>query len=267
MPSIPYLDYDAATDTFEEKSCTAFSTVTSDTTTFEDDGWYVVDRDVVMTGHNIVVDGAAHLILCDGASLTISGLANNLAGIQVGSGNALTIYGQTAGSGALTVTGGKYGAAIGGNYGCANGAITINGGNLSMTGGSGASGIGTGYLPSGTCDQITINGGTVVASSIDSTGAAGIGTGRGAEGGGYTGGDILITGGKVSALARGGSADIGGGDYCTGGNIRIAGGTYLGSGGRASLGGGQRNCVCLWGSESPNWWFGGSENGKICGIR
>ena len=78
----------------------------------------------------VVVSGAVHLILKDGASLAVNG------GIQVAPGNSLTIYAQSTGDtmGSLTSQDPARGnAAIGGNDGQAAGTITINGGNVTAT--------------------------------------------------------------------------------------------------------------------------------------
>ena len=77
--------------------------VTSSTDTFAD-GWYVVKGDVSRAG--IAVTGAANLILADGTTLTVNGDSSRDAGIRVASGSSLSIYGQAAGTGVLTVAGG-----------------------------------------------------------------------------------------------------------------------------------------------------------------
>ncbi len=78
----------------------------------ENEGWYIVKSDVTI-GSRVSVEGDVHLILADGASLTVNG------GIQVQDANKLTIYAQSTGDkmGTLTATGGENAAGIGGSNG------------------------------------------------------------------------------------------------------------------------------------------------------
>lgn len=61
-------------------------------------GWYVVSGSVPVDSF-ITVTGDVHLILADGASVTVPDC------LCVNSGNSLTIYGQAGGTGRLTVNG------------------------------------------------------------------------------------------------------------------------------------------------------------------
>ena len=137
---VKYLDWDPTTSNLVERTCSAYELVTAGTTAFEDAKWYVVaDTVVIDNGDNIKVNGSAHLILCDNGSLTIKNVGVGKAAIDVSvSGsttNALAIYGQTAGTGALEATGDDFAAGIGTAErsetaeGC--GAIVINGGMVS----------------------------------------------------------------------------------------------------------------------------------------
>ena len=85
-----------------------------------DGGWYVVQGEVDINSR-VNVSGTVNLILADGCNLKING------GINVSSGNSLTIYGQDEGTGALTATGADSQAGIGGGESQSGGAITING--------------------------------------------------------------------------------------------------------------------------------------------
>lgn len=77
-------------------------------------GWYVVTGSAVMYNKGLICTGDVHLILADGAKLTVTGDVNN-AGIQVsGAGYSLTIYGQDNQLGQLVATGNIYAAGIGG---------------------------------------------------------------------------------------------------------------------------------------------------------
>ena len=80
-------------------------------------GWYAVTGTLTIA-HTLRVEGEAHLILTDGASLTVNATSNK-AGIEVSEGDSLTVYAQSvgAGMGSLTASGGSYCAAIGGSRG------------------------------------------------------------------------------------------------------------------------------------------------------
>lgn len=101
--------------------------------------WYVVNSPAII-GELVTVTGNVHLILADDTTLVA------MRGIQVaGEGNSLTIYAQSDKEtmGALTATGGEWNAGIGGIGGTC-GTITINGGKVTASGGTGASDIGGG---------------------------------------------------------------------------------------------------------------------------
>ena len=145
---------------------------------------------------------------------------------------------EIEGDGSLTATGGKNGAGIGSSWNRNGGTrnITITGGTVIATGGYGAAGIGGDRGNS--AENITIAGGTVTATGGD--GAAGIGGGAS-----DSGKNITITGGTVTATGGGGAAGIGGGRQGgSGENITITGGTVIATGARygAGIGGG------AWGS-------------------
>ena len=133
---------------------------------------------------------------------------------------ALTI----SGDGSLTVTGGSYGAGIGGGRNRAGSNIAISGGTVTATGGSEAAGIGGGTYKDG--NNISISGGTVTAAG----GSEGAGIGGGTYG---AGNNISISGGTVTAVSTAtgskgiSGAGIGGGSYKDGNNISISGGTVI----------------------------------------
>ena len=176
-------------------------------------GWYAI-RGRSEVG-SLTVEGEAHLILLDGAKLTVRG-GKNQAGIAVEKGNALTIYGQANGTGELIAYGGPSdpmvgtglggGSGIGGGYRTDGGTVTINGGVITAEGGGLAPGIGGGFASA--CGTVTINGGLVKASSLN---GSGIGTGYSCT----PGGQVTVNGGTVvatGACATAGSAtasDIG----------------------------------------------------------
>ena len=220
---INYMEYNAATNTFTEKTQAIPMTnnVTSSTTELND-GWYYVEGTVVCD-NRITVNGTVNLILCDGADLT----ANK--GITVAGSNTLNIYAQTNGTGKLTATtnmmNDMFNAGIGGANGSC-GTITINGGNVTATGANCGAGIGGGNGAGGT---ITINGGTVIATGRADS--AGIGGGEN----GYSG-TITINGGNVTANGGNGGSGIGSGTRGGCGTVTINGGTVTANGGGLSAG-------------------------------
>lgn len=146
------------------------------------------------------------------------------AGIYVPEGKTLTIRG----TGSLTVTGGSYGAGIGGNIEGGCGSIVISGGTITAKGGSHGAGIGLGYSYECAFGDITISGGTVTATGYDD--APGIG-GRSA----YFQ-NITITDGVTKVTVNKGSdstysigtSEIDDMEYC--GAITIGGTVYLNEG-------------------------------------
>lgn len=184
------------------------------------DGAEVTLRDVTVTS-GIYCNGTATINL-EGAN-TVGGSGSS--GITINPGT-LTIQG----SGSLTATGRNGGAGIGGDSknchviiksgtivaqgssadsdtysgagiggrGSAFGNITIEGGDVTATGGKNAAGIGGGFSTNTTsCGNISISGGTVRATG--GANAAGIGCGYAPFN--MTYGDITISGGTVEATA------------------------------------------------------------------
>lgn len=124
-------------------------------------GWYVASGTLNFGTGGIVIDGDVKLVLEDGATLTVQG-GYGKAGIKVASLNSLTIYAQSAGTGALNATGGDWSAGIGGDNDNANcGTVTIYGGNITATGSSDGAGIGAGFYGWG--GDVSVYGGTVTA--------------------------------------------------------------------------------------------------------
>lgn len=162
--SVTYLDENGSEQTADNV------TVVDSSMTEWQSGWYVVNSNITIDSR-VTVKGEVHLILADGASLTVHD------DINVAQGNSFTVYAQSAGAdmGVLTVKNkGMDEAGIGGGSWENAGTITINGGNVTATGGSFAAGIGGGNKASG--GTITINGGKVTATG-GKYGAAGIDAG------------------------------------------------------------------------------------------
>ena len=210
-----------------------------------DGGWHVMNGNVVLNG-NLKLTGTVYLILCDGASLTVTkGLFSETPGTR------LVIYPgfmssgtrsapEIQGTGTLTATGTQgrsaigyelslevhggvieangdsYAAGIGGRAGRDGCDVVIYDGTVNATGGTNAAGIGGGTSRSG--GNVEIYGGTVNATG--GTYAAGIG--GGADG---SGGNVEIYGGTVNATGGTYAAGIGGGITGSGGNVEIYGGT------------------------------------------
>ncbi len=200
---VDYLDIDGETKSVE---CAIVDAARKDMT----NGWYAVTNVVAFT-KGMTATNDVKLILADGAALTVSNSRIGEAGVNVPAGSSLTIYGQSEGTGTLTATGYESGAGIGGNSQRDGGAITINGGSVTATGGAhGAAGIGGGY--SGSCGAVTINGGTVTARGGNNGTFAGAGIGGGNDG---NGGDVVLNGGTVTAIGGGTVAGIGAGKLGT----------------------------------------------------
>lgn len=222
--SIDYLDGNGVSHTLAANAYTALDSVTMPTTLTS--GWYVVDSNLTYnsTAGRITVSGDVNLVIADGCLFSVQ------KGIAVNPGNSLTIYGQSAGTGTLSVANAQNNcAAIGGDSGYSCGTVTINGGIINATAYTNAAGIGGGS--GGTGGNITINRGTVTANS--GTAAAGIGGGNGGAAG-----NIVINGGTVTATGRS-SAGIGCACNASGGTVTINGGTVTANGGSnsAAIGG------------------------------
>ncbi len=161
--------------TEEAATCETYTVVAGDSTTWSD-GWYAVNSNVTIDSL-VTVSEAVSLILCDGFTLTVTG------SIQLTGSNSLTIYGQNADTGTLTISNvADKQAGIGGGNNGAGGTTTINGGTVTANGGSYGAGIGGGYQGAG--GTITINGGNVTATG--GNGGAGIGGGNNGAGGTIT---------------------------------------------------------------------------------
>ena len=224
--------------------------LTSSTTSLSA-GWYAVTSDTTI-GSRIVCSGDVRLILGDGVTLTAK------KGIQVAMGNSLTIYAQKSGSGALVIDSvDSYCAGIGGNNNGSSGDITVNGGVLTVTGGYYGAGIGGGDYGSGT---VTVNGGKLTIYGGDS--GAGIGGGR------FGTGTVTINGGDVWACGGVYSSAIGGGYHAAGtvtinsGTVaarKYSSGTGIG-GGASSL---ETSNITINCRDLANWIWADSFEGTV----
>lgn len=227
-----------------------YTEITAESKTLES-GWYIVNKNITMEApanysSNLIVSGDVHLILCDGSTLTLNSK------FEVGTGNSLTIYGQTDSTGTLNANTG-IGAVRTGTIIINGGIINATGpsGPMNSTGGTGSAGIGAVYKATynnstvqdyGYAGTIVINGGTVIATG--GGGAAGIGMSATSR---YTSGaTVTINGGTVVATGNKSGAGIGGGTYNGAMTITITGGSVSAKGGENApgIGSGSNGDAC-----------------------
>ena len=197
-------------------------------------GWYVVEGTVEIGGtifldpgtwqeevelyKSVSVQGDVNLILKEGSKLQM------LHGhIDVPEGSSLTVYcDNTSNSGTLKVWGANNHAAIGGSPDSPDsGRITINGGTVNASSSWGGAGIGSG--DGGSAGDITINGGNIEATA--NYGGAGIGTGKNGKSATIT----INNCNKINARSSSG-AGIGSGEESSGEGmvtVNIYGGTEI----------------------------------------
>ncbi len=162
--AVSYLDYDLSSDSFQSKTCNIYRhvidsaeswtayTITDNVSVLGEGGktlWYYVDHDV--TFGRMTAYGDVRLIIKNGVTL------NADLGIDLNSGNSLTIYAQsedadTAGK-LISGSGSGYFASIG--YG---GSVIINGGKITAKGG---------YTDAGIYGSVTVNGGDLILTPND----------------------------------------------------------------------------------------------------
>ena len=153
LVSVSYIDTDG-----KEQTVNAFLLQGGGATTIPA-GWYVVNSDVTYTG-TVTLGGDVNIILADGMTMTVN--TNDEYGIK-GTSNALTIYGQTLGTGTLNTNRTIYCAfnMIGGTVNATSnpyailGNVTVSGGTLNATGQ---------YAIYG---DVTVTGGTLTATSTE----------------------------------------------------------------------------------------------------
>ena len=205
-PCISYLDSDG-----ETQYCADYTVLTGDETTLAA-GWYFVGKDIDNTA-TITLDGDVSLILADGCTMHIgssgsringNGIAHESLGDQ-----ALTIYGQTAGTGTLSIY------TDNGNNGIVAKAVTINGGNVTIdANGKWSTGILTGD------GNIIINSGNVNVTATDDNTWGLYANGNGNVN--VNGGNVNATGGSSGIRTDNGDIAINGGNVtATGSNNGI----------------------------------------------
>lgn len=151
--AIPYIDADGTTKYKASKDVTFITSSTSNTINYGNpantEGWYCVNSDVTFSYDVNFRDQAVHIILCDGATLTCNTIGNY--DLIRASNGSLAIYGQTYGTGTLSITGERGGTAI-----FANTNIDFNGGIIKAT----SKGDATAIAANG---NITIRRGNIIA--------------------------------------------------------------------------------------------------------
>jgi surface protein len=169
---IPYIDengklhYDDGTDTPTDTSddfADALPITSANGNVSYGAGWYFVAGNVTINGQ-LRFTGDAHIILCDGAKMTVTNTNNHAI---YGSDASLAIYGQSTGNGmgSLTATAsgnfsGIYAFSVKGG----NSSVTINGGHVTATASGNFSGI-SAFSVEGGNSSVTINGGHVTATA------------------------------------------------------------------------------------------------------
>ena len=173
--SVAYVNADGTTDD-------AQAIALDETMTTLSSGWYFVGKDINYT-QTVTLEGDVSLILCNGKTMNVN-TADNAMGINGNSNSKdLTIYGQTAQGGTLSVT------ADGEGIWCQN--ITINSGTVNVTASR--------YRTVCVDVLVTINGGVVTATNTNSSLYA-ICSSQSSQNGG-----VSINGGQVTATGNGGN--------------------------------------------------------------
>ena len=166
-------------------------------------GWYVVKGSSITYNAELQFTGNAHIILADGAQIEINayvGVSSEDAYNGIYATGSLTIYGQEAGTGTLTINSDKI-TKPGNGINAKDGNITINGGTLNIS--ANQYGICTSKVESSSNCDITITGGriTVTATNgIDADGNITLGCTKGTDyifASSYSGYNVIIAGQKL----------------------------------------------------------------------
>lgn len=267
--------------TAEEKTLTAgnyspLGNNIGEWTALTNGGWFVVDGNINIG--TLVVHGTSNLVLCNGATLTVTGGVK----VEQKANAVLNIYGQKGDTGRLIVTNSYDGAAGIGSGGGSNdgnaGIINIHGGIIDATGNKYGAGIGGGdghgFGLQANNSGLYVYGGYVTARGGEY--AAGIGSGD-EPGSDVHAGYVAVYGGMVSAIGGKEGAGIGGGNEGNGAIFSIYGGNVTAWGGElgAGIGGGDEghsNTTTFYGGSTDatggkhGAGIGGGEGGYATGI-
>lgn len=223
-----YRVYTSGTAYTDEAIPTTAVTVTSTTTTWAA-GTYLVSDEVTIAS-DVTLSGDVNLILKDGAELKVNGCIFGGADYDHGFVYKLNIFGQSSGTGKLTVDySGDHSLGV-----VTASVLNIHGGEITVKGSSvmqglepadlnvyngtvNATGKANGIIAMG---NTHIYGGTVIANSTSDYGAALLS--------GNDGKTMTISGGLVKATNSGGSAGI---ETASNNNLVITGGTVVAQGG------------------------------------
>ncbi len=196
---IPYVN--AAGEDMGSQSCIHVNT----NNTNWSEGWYALTTSLYFT-NTIYVNGTVNLILCDNPNNPDGKFTLDATkGIVLNPGSHLIIWAQSRGTGKIDAMGGEEHHPGIGNYApYDSGNLTINGVNISASGGKGAPGLGSCGSNSGI---ITINGGSVYINGghdqDGNFGAPGIGASNMSDSSIGTMNDIYFYGGTTQAYANG----------------------------------------------------------------
>lgn len=191
-----------------------------------------------------IASGAAVNLSLSGAN-TLNSISGD--GIDVPLGASLDIVGGDS----LTAAGSANNVGIGDCENC--GTVTIDGGTVTVRGGSSGSGLGGAYYGGIVLCSITINGGTVTAYGGYSSPAAIFGA-------------IVINGGTVTAIGSGPDSNTtGSGIGGFGSSVTINGGTVTARGGGGGAGIGGMTCPVTVNGGTVDA-YGGSDGAGIGGV-
>jgi hypothetical protein len=221
-----YIDANGTTHNTATDGITVTEINSSNMPTTLNDGWYVVTEDVTYT-NTIYIDGDATIILANGKTMNVGTSEAPISGSGIyytSDNSALTIYGQslndaTAGTLNIYVTGTNhfciwiyksYTQHSGNVYASGSWAAISTHTSFTMNGGK-LEAISSDYKAVSAYDDISINGGTVIANGkkygletdLDITINGGTVIANGAVSGIETEGNITINGGKVTATGTG----------------------------------------------------------------
>ncbi len=212
-PAVPYVDADGQTD-----YCTNFTVLTGSETMLAP-GWYVVNSDITYD-HNLELsdEGTVNIILADGKTMTINvGPYDNPGISDIAGEKNLTIYGQTAQDGTLSITAfdvGIYCGTLTINSGTVNVSsstnsiyatwVIINGGTVNVVSSSASSICATWVIINGGVVTATANGKDVNNQNVSNLLFYSI---LGSEGVSINGGQVTATG-NSGRIASGNSSDI-----------------------------------------------------------
>jgi hypothetical protein len=222
--------YDGKVVFTKETAASVTAVTNSDTDVTWGAGWYTVSGTVTINGKVTLTDDT-HLILQDGATLTINGQLN-------ASDKDLDIYGQMEGTGKLNVTCNDDDAL----YGAPGYTLHIHGGEITTTA-TGATHRGLYF------SKIIMYSGKLTATAADCYAI------------GFNVHGFIVYGGEVEATSNATSGNYSGIQSSSDGTLKVYGGKVKGTGGAPS--GKGFDCIVQRGTSNINFYF--SDNGTTWG--